>query len=241
MEAVGKNHMPVTISPVKIMRPGDPGFPDTAGHYVGNEPEESARMERTSKACAHPGCTTRLKPARGNQIYCDEHRSGYWSSWRYGQQQKTGVPPTKGQLTARPKKAKVRPCQKPGCTKAKEAGRGKWYCIDHQSQRTSPEPTNVTSTPVRKAASVVAKSIANLKAKQSGRAPSAFDTQVGGDHYKSMVIQPVEFIAKNALGFCEGNVIKYVCRYHIKGGPEDIDKAIHYLQLLRETRYGKTG
>lgn len=66
---------------------------------------------------------------------------------------------------------------------------------------------------------------------------SALDKQVGGSHYKSMKIQPVEFITKNALGFCEGNVIKYVCRHEMKKGKADLEKAIHYLQLLIELEY----
>lgn len=41
---------------------------------------------------------------------------------------------------------------------------------------------------------------------------NSFKEQVGGDHYKNMAIQPAEFILKNDLAFCEGNVIKYICR-----------------------------
>lgn len=67
------------------------------------------------------------------------------------------------------------------------------------------------------------------------RRPSA--VQVGGDHYKNFVIQPAEFITRNNLGFLEGNVIKYVCRHEHKDGVRDIDKAIHYLQLLKEYKY----
>jgi hypothetical protein len=61
---------------------------------------------------------------------------------------------------------------------------------------------------------------------------TALNTQVGGSHYKDMVIQPVEFIEKNNLGFCVGNVIKYVCRYKSKNGIEDLKKAKHYLEIL---------
>ncbi len=63
---------------------------------------------------------------------------------------------------------------------------------------------------------------------------SALNTQVGGSHYKNMVIQPVEFIEKNNLGFCVGNVIKYICRYKNKNGIEDLKKARHYIDLLIE-------
>ena len=64
----------------------------------------------------------------------------------------------------------------------------------------------------------------------------ATDKQVGGSHYK-MAIQPVEFIVKNNIDFCEGNAIKYICRHENKNGVEDIDKAIHYLELLKQLKY----
>jgi hypothetical protein len=68
---------------------------------------------------------------------------------------------------------------------------------------------------------------------------SASDVQIGGTHYKDCVIQPSEFIFKNGLTWCEGNAIKYICRHHRKHGVKDIDKAIHYLELLKEWEYGK--
>lgn len=61
---------------------------------------------------------------------------------------------------------------------------------------------------------------------------SALDTQEGGNHYRTMVIQPVEFIVANEIGFREGNVIKYVTRHRNKNGAEDIKKAMHYLQMI---------
>jgi len=62
-------------------------------------------------------------------------------------------------------------------------------------------------------------------------------TQVGGDHYKKMTIQPAEFINANKLLFAEGNAIKYICRHSTKGGIQDIDKAIHYLEMVKERDY----
>tara|TARA_R100000805_G_C3502861_1_gene32220 strand:- start:241 stop:486 length:246 start_codon:yes stop_codon:yes gene_type:complete len=57
------------------------------------------------------------------------------------------------------------------------------------------------------------------------------DKQIGGSHYKNMVIQPFEFISKNELTFFQGNVIKYVCRYKQKNGIQDLEKVIHYCEL----------
>lgn len=62
--------------------------------------------------------------------------------------------------------------------------------------------------------------------------------QVGGGHYKSMVIQPVEFCQKNRLPYCEANAIKYLCRHRDKNGLEDLKKAKHYIDLLIELEYG---
>lgn len=61
---------------------------------------------------------------------------------------------------------------------------------------------------------------------------SALDVQVSGDHYKKKAIQPVEYIHANGLGFCEGNVVKYVTRWKDKGGIGDLEKARHYLDIL---------
>lgn len=67
---------------------------------------------------------------------------------------------------------------------------------------------------------------------------SALNHQVGGMHYKSMPMQPVEFCQRNKLGTCESAAIKYICRHGQKNGAEDIKKAIHYLELLLEIVYG---
>ena len=62
--------------------------------------------------------------------------------------------------------------------------------------------------------------------------------QISGTHYMYMKIQPAEFVNKNKLLFAEGNAIKYICRHSQKGGVEDIDKAIHYLEMIKERDYG---
>ena len=65
----------------------------------------------------------------------------------------------------------------------------------------------------------------------------ASDKQVGGTHYKDMVVQPAEFINKNKLLFAEGNAIKYICRHKSKGKLQDVEKAIHYLEMIIERDY----
>ena len=62
----------------------------------------------------------------------------------------------------------------------------------------------------------------------------ATDIQVGGSHYKDMVMQPIELITAIRCSFIQGCIIKYVSRYKAKNGIEDIKKCIHYAQLALE-------
>ncbi len=70
----------------------------------------------------------------------------------------------------------------------------------------------------------------------------ALDVQIGGQHYKSYAIQPVEFIHKTKIPYIEGCAIKYLCRWREKGGIEDLKKVKHYIDLLieMEASYGET-
>jgi hypothetical protein len=66
-------------------------------------------------------------------------------------------------------------------------------------------------------------------------AKDADEKQIGGNHYRSFLIQPWTFIRKNGLNPFQANVIKYVCRYLFKGKTiEDIDKIIHYCELEKQ-------
>ena len=67
----------------------------------------------------------------------------------------------------------------------------------------------------------------------------ATERQIGGDHYKSLKIQPIEYIDANNMPYLEGNVVKYVTRHASKNGVQDIDKAIHYLELIKQMRYAE--
>ena len=63
---------------------------------------------------------------------------------------------------------------------------------------------------------------------------SPLTAQVGGQHYKDMAIQPVEFVHANGIGYFEGCAIKYLARWRKKNGVEDLKKAIHFIELLIE-------
>jgi len=65
-----------------------------------------------------------------------------------------------------------------------------------------------------------------------------YNKQIGGSHYKDMVLQPSEFINKNKLLFAEGNAIKYICRHAHKGEVQDLEKAKHYIDMIIERDYG---
>lgn len=68
---------------------------------------------------------------------------------------------------------------------------------------------------------------------------TANDIQVGGQHYKTMPIQPWEVMEavlthEEFVGFLKGNVLKYSMRAGRKEGSDDANKARHYMMKLRE-------
>lgn len=78
-----------------------------------------------------------------------------------------------------------------------------------------------------------------MKTEKTMTAPTnPLDVQVGGGHYKSFAIQPVEYCQKNKLGFCESCIIKYASRHKEKNGKEDLLKIKHFVDLLIELEYG---
>jgi hypothetical protein len=109
------------------------------------------------------------------------------------------------------------------CGGSKHAHYGK----DHIYQDPEPDWIHRTLTPIDEAAPAVL----------SFGEYEAMKKQVGGAHYKDMLIQPIEFCQKNKLNYCESNAIKYLCRHRSKGGAEDVKKAIHCLELLLEIDY----
>ena len=56
---------------------------------------------------------------------------------------------------------------------------------------------------------------------------------INPDYYKKG-IETTKYILSHDLGFCEGNIIKYITRFKQTGGMEDLLKAEKYLHLLIE-------
>lgn len=61
--------------------------------------------------------------------------------------------------------------------------------------------------------------------------------QVGGNHYQGGDLQPIDVIDAFHLDFYEGNALKYLLRHGKKNGKEDLEKAIHYIEMIIERRY----
>ena len=67
---------------------------------------------------------------------------------------------------------------------------------------------------------------------------SAWQKQEGGNHYKNLKIQPMQYALENKLDYAQANVVKYVTRHKEKNGKEDLLKAIHNIELMIEFYYG---
>jgi len=57
--------------------------------------------------------------------------------------------------------------------------------------------------------------------------------QVGGEHYKNP-IQHWDWVASNDLDYFQGQITKYVARWKLKNGVEDLNKALHFLEKYIE-------
>jgi len=97
-----------------------------------------------------------------------------------------------------------------------------------------------TVKPVWKPKEVPADTINNLSHYSHG--PKADATQVGGDHYKKMGIQPWELMEitlskEEFIGYLKGCIIKYAMRDGKKeNAPDDAGKARHYIAKLAEVQ-----
>ena len=66
-----------------------------------------------------------------------------------------------------------------------------------------------------------------------------YDKQIGGTHYKKFKIQPSKFVIENELLYPEGCVIKYILRHRLKGKRQDLEKALHFIEMIIERDYSE--
>lgn len=72
----------------------------------------------------------------------------------------------------------------------------------------------------------------------AGSRLSTLDIQIGGSYYKRLAIQPAEFAVANHYDYCAANIVKYVTRHREKNGRQDIEKALHYVDLRQHLTSG---
>ena len=51
-------------------------------------------------------------------------------------------------------------------------------------------------------------------------------------HYRTGGIETYDYIASKSMSYAQGNIIKYVTRYKLKGGLDDLLKARWFLDKL---------
>lgn len=62
---------------------------------------------------------------------------------------------------------------------------------------------------------------------------SALSRQVAGSHY-DLPIQPMDFAMTQLYDFATASILKYVSRHRRKNGRQDIEKALHIIELRKE-------
>lgn len=62
------------------------------------------------------------------------------------------------------------------------------------------------------------------------------ETQVGGTHYKTLGIQPIQFCSINLYDPAAFSALKYITRHASKNGLEDLNKAGHFVELRVQVR-----
>lgn len=65
---------------------------------------------------------------------------------------------------------------------------------------------------------------------------SPLSTQIGGDWYSRLAIQPVEVAMQNHWDACAFMALQYLTRHRAKDGRKDLEKARHSMELRRHFR-----
>lgn len=69
---------------------------------------------------------------------------------------------------------------------------------------------------------------------------AANDRQVGGSHYKGEgKVEHWDIVAQHDLDYFQGQITKYVMRWRLKGGIQDLEKARHFLDKYIELETAK--
>lgn len=63
---------------------------------------------------------------------------------------------------------------------------------------------------------------------------SANDRQVGGSHYRKGKLQHWDIVDRYGVPYLEGVASKYPLRWREKGGVEDLEKTLHYIDKILE-------
>lgn len=64
--------------------------------------------------------------------------------------------------------------------------------------------------------------------------PDANDRQHGGNHYKKNAYEHWDFVCDTGQHYLIGCATKYASRWQDKGGIQDLDKMVHYLDKAEE-------
>lgn len=72
------------------------------------------------------------------------------------------------------------------------------------------------------------------------KSKASLEGQVGGEHYKNLAIQPVEYCYRNNIPAIESSIIRYATRHRDKNKAQDIEKIIHYAKILLQLEYKYT-
>lgn len=67
----------------------------------------------------------------------------------------------------------------------------------------------------------------------------ANESQVGGAHYAGEVQHWDYAVAQFGIGYLQGQITKYACRWRSKNGLQDLQKAAHFLQKLQEVLHAR--
>lgn len=68
------------------------------------------------------------------------------------------------------------------------------------------------------------------------RPVNANEMQIAGNHYgnRDAKYQHWDLVADTGMGYFEGQISKYVCRWRFKNGKQDLEKALHFAKKMQE-------